>query len=313
MRSVPSLLGILCLSLVACDRGGDDPPKKPVDEAKKADETKAEPDKKDEGEASLKVAAGDPPVDGPVPPETSMVVFSIEGALNPLGCFDKDKGQMLGAEACLDLVPEGAEVRLSSIDSEYNKIAGPRVEPQCLIGSGKTVAIEVEGITEGAQFVYGTFPRSAMKTVRFVEDKTLDARRIRLSDEEKQKLSAAAGGGLTPETIEPHQVAEVDVYGDGSKDKVYSVFAPDPRVSEQYRWSGVFLAKGGSLGALTLLDKSTTKRDVFEVRGTVDLDGDGKKELWMRLVFEEGAGDRIVALDGKSAKPLGGWSCGAGR
>jgi hypothetical protein len=284
----------------------------------KKDEEKEEPKKpkkeepEDEGEASLQVAAGDPPVDGPMPPDESMVLFSVEGALYPLACFNKDKGKILAHEDCLDLVPSGAEVRLSSIESEYNKVAGDKVEPQCLAGSGKKIAVGVEGITEGAQFVFGTFPRQAMRGVTFIEDETLEPSNKRLSDEEKEKL-AAASGGMTAEEIESHQVVEIDADGDGKDDKIYSVFAPDPKVSEQYKWSGIFLAKGGDLGSLELLEKSKTKRDVFEARGVFDLNGDEKNELWIRLVFEEGAGDRVYAIDSGSPKPIGNWSCGAAR
>jgi hypothetical protein len=110
-----------------------------------------------------------------------------------------------------------------------------------------------------------------------------------------------------------HQVAEIDVDGQDPKEKVYAVYLPDPASSEQYSWSGIFLAKGGDLDQLQLLEKSTTKRDVFEVRGTLDLDGSGPAELWMRLVFEEGGGDRVVQLEGDTVNPLGKYSCGAAR
>jgi hypothetical protein len=33
----------------------------------------------------------------------------------------------------------------------------------------------------------------------------------------------------------------------------------------------------------------------------------------MRLVFEEGGGDRVVQLEGDKVKPLGKYSCGAAR
>jgi len=88
---------------------------------------------------------------------------------------------------------------------------------------------------------------------------------------------------------------------------------PDPKVLEQYKWSGAFLAEGGSLDKLTLLEKSKTKKDVFEVRGSLDLHGDKVHELWMRLVFAEGAGDRIVKLKGGKPDPVSKWSCGAVR
>jgi hypothetical protein len=110
--------------------------------------------------------------------------------------------------------------------------------------------------------------------------------------------------------LRAHQVAEIDVDDDGKSDKVYAVFLPHPTLSEQYNWSGIFWAKDVNLDNLVLLEHSRTKRDVFEVRATLDLDGDKTNELWLRLVFAEGGGDRLVQIDGGRPKALGGWTCG---
>ena len=71
--------------------------------AKDSKETKKEADKEAEEDdaGSLVVAEGDGGVDGPVPPDTSMVFFGVEGALYPLACFDKASGKSdKGCEKC---------------------------------------------------------------------------------------------------------------------------------------------------------------------------------------------------------------------
>jgi hypothetical protein len=88
------------------------------------------------------------------------------------------------------------------------------------------------------------------------------------------------------------------------------VFIPHPSLPEQYAWSGIFVALGGNLDDLVLLDQSKSKRDVIEVRATLDIDGDGHEELWLRATSEEGSGDRVVDLEGKDAKAIGNWTCG---
>jgi hypothetical protein len=108
-----------------------------------------------------------------------------------------------------------------------------------------------------------------------------------------------------------HQVAEV--HGITAKDKFFSVYVPHPKIAEQYSWSGAFLAEGGDMAKLQLVEKSKSKKDVFEVRGWLDLDGDKANELWLRIVWEENAGDRVVTLKGGKPKALGQWSCGAAR
>jgi len=302
MRRTSNLFAC-ALALLASSCKKDEPPQ----EAPKPATPEPEVD-------SLRVAEGDPPVDGPVPPETSMVFFGVEGSLYPLACYDAAKKALLSGEPCLAMVPAGAEVRVASEDAEYNKVAGERAEPHCLIGSGKNVAVAVEGITEGASFFYGVWPRSTMKLVKPVDRDSTSPRATQLGSDEVTKLSAAvkAKGGSVGDELRAHQVAEVDLDGQGKPDKVYSVFVPDPSISEQYRWSGLFLAPEGNLDGLVFIAQSKSKRDVFEVRGTVDLDGDGQRELWTRMVFEEGAGDRIVTFQDGKPKAVGDWSCGAG-
>lgn len=265
----------------------------------------------DEGEPTLQVAEGQDAVEGPVPPETSMVFYVVEGALLPLACFDKEQGKMLSGAPCLQMAAAGEEARLSSVDSAFNRPVGEPTEPQCMAGSGKKVALAVEGISESANFKYAAWPPSALKVVKWVPEDTTSPQRTRLDDDEAETLLAAVRkqGGRGDE-LRAHQVAEVDVDDDGKRDKIYAVFIPHPTLSEQYNWSGIFWAKDGDLDNLVLLDRSKTKRDVFEVRGTLDLDGDKTNELWLRLVFAEGAGDRIVQIDGGQPKALGSWSCG---
>lgn len=304
MRIRPALPLLWALTFALACPSDDKADNKPKTDSTPAKEPVAKVD------PSLEVEEGDPPVDGPVPPDTNMVFYTVEGGLYPLACFDKDKKALLSGRACLEMAKEGAEVRLSSIDAEYNRVAGATVEPQCLAGSGKQIALNVEGISTGAQFVFATWPRSAMNIVKVVPEESTDPYEARVSDEEAIALKKAIGSAGSGE-LGVHQVAEIDVDGDKEKEKVYSVFIPDPKVNEQYVWSGLLLAMGGDLSKLTVIEKSKTKRDVFELKGVLDIDGDNVGELWMRLVFEEGGGDRIVDLvDGKPV-PVTKWTCGA--
>jgi hypothetical protein len=315
-----SALCVLVL-LCGCDRltGGDKKTAEAgdagngakADEAGDAKEEKTE-EAGDDANA-MKVAQDGAAIEGPVPPETSMVFFLFENELMPLGCFDKDKKTIAAGEACLAMVKDGEEVRLASHDSQYSRKVTGRVEPECQAGSGKKSALTVEGATGGADFLYGAWPQSGIKIVKTIDKETLEPAAVTLSDDEKGKLAAAvkaAGGGSGD--LEAHQVAEFDLDGNDKKDKFIAVFIQDQNMTEANQWSGAFVARDGNLGDLVHVATSKSKRDVFELRGTLDLDGAAPSELWVRLAFDEGAGDRLFKIAGKKAEPIGEWTCGAG-
>jgi hypothetical protein len=301
--------GALALFAAACNKGGEDGGKdgKAKTDGKANGDGKADGGAADDGEPTLKVAEGSEGVDGPVPPDASMVFFQVEGALIPLACFDKDKGTLAGGPACLSLVPAGADVRVSAGDEAFNKKVGERATPTCLDGSDDKDALSAENLTGGAEFTYGTWPPSGLKLVTLVPDETKEPPATQIDDDTKAKLAKAipAQGSITAQ-----QVAEIDVDGDDKKDGIYSAFIPHPKLQGQYAWSGVFLAPDGNLDAPVLLTHSPSGKHVFEVVGTLQADGKGDRELWIRMKYAEAAGDAVFQLEGNGAKPLHKWSCG---
>lgn len=299
------------LMLAACDKDKDSTPKDKATDKGKA--KGGSPDAKKDGDEveSLVVADADEGGAGPVPPQESMVFFTVEGALYPLGCYDKASKAMTGGKGCREMVKTGDKVRVASHDSQYNKVAGEPTVPQCLAGSGKKIGIGVEGITEGADFKYAAWPPSTLKAVHEVDPESTQPAAITLDDEDKAKLFAAIKSNWSGAKgeVQAHQVAQIDADGQGKKDTVYSVFLPHPKLAEQYLWSGAFLALEGNLDAPILLEKSKSKRDVFEVRGWLNLDGAGSNELWMRMVFEESTGDHLLNISSGKAVALSRFSC----
>jgi len=317
LGSVLGLVAVLAVPACTREKAADD--KKDGKDGKDAKETKdgkagKDPGKADDGgEATLQVADGDAGVEGPVPPETSAVFFGVEGALYPLACYDKDSKKLIAGDACLKMVPPGTDVRIASKFSSFTKKAGDLTEPQCLAGAGKKVAIAVEGITEGADFVYGTWPLAAIKLVTRAADESTTPAKTQLGDDKQAKVAAAvkaAGGNGDPQI---NQVAEIDLDGDGKKEMIIAAYIPDPRSDENYSWSGLMVAPAGDLAKLGVVEKNTNgKPDVFELRGTIDLDGDKHAELWLRRQSQDGsAGDRMYAGSGAQWKGIGSWTCGA--
>lgn len=320
-RTTKLLTLIACLSLphAACKLGGDDEDKKKKEDDEGGDDKAPKADDKgeaaeDEGAEGLQVAVGDEGAEGPVPPESSMVLFSIEGALVPLACFDKDGGGKLKTgEACLAMVKEGDMVRLDAgLGNARNKAAGPRMVPLCMQGEKKTNAIQIEGIAD-ANYKFAAFPPSTAKAVKPVDGASLEGTALMVDDDTKAKIFAAMkkDRGSVKGEVEMHQVAEVDVDGNPTKEVFYSAYIKHPKVLEQYLWSGIFMAKDGNIDDLVLMEKSKKGKEVFEVRAALDLDGAGTNELWMRNQYADGGGDAVYTVGPDGAKRLGKWSCGA--
>ena len=304
----------LVFAVVAC--GSKTEKKQDAKTAAKADAKNG--DAKAEGGSDpadqLVVAHDDTVEKGPVPPDADLVFFVVDGGLLPLGCFSKATAKVATGNQCLDMVADGAEVRVGSGDTSTLKKVTGRAEPLCLAGSGKKVALAAEGLSTEANYRFAAWPPAGFRTVELVSDDTLDPNNLVLSDEQQQALQAAikASGARASGEVAAHQIASVDIDGNDNKETVFSAHIPHPKQPERYLWSGMFLAPDGDLSKLALLSRSKSKEDVLEVRGTIDIDGDGRRELWMRLVFEEGGGDRLFVVDANNkAKPLGSWTCGA--
>jgi hypothetical protein len=266
-----------------------------------------------EADAPEPLAVTDLPTNdpGPVPPATSMVFYVVEGALLPLGCFDQPRKALRPGSECLDLPPPGAEVRLSAGETSVVKTLGEPTEPLCTRGEGRKTARAIPGLTTGANFEWAVWPRSTFKEVVVVPDETVFSTGKPLDGPERTALAAAIKRvGQAEGELVAHQIARLPAAQEGSQDLFYSVFVTDP-AAEEYRFSGIFLAPGGNLERLQLLEQSRSKKDVFEVRGALDLDGNGTRELWLRMIFDEGAGDALVRVDAQGARRLGSWSCGA--
>jgi hypothetical protein len=247
---------------------------------------------------------------GPKPPETSSVLFSVDGGLLPLACFDKDKKAILTGGDCVALVAEGSEVYM---ESSFGKKALEKT------GSGTTMstcgdegAIPTAALSAGAEYDWAVWPKSVAPTFEQLSPDTWSDRGARLEEAEAKAIQDAMAkhGGSKGEFLSK-QKASLDVDGDGKKELFVSAVLISPSDPDTFAFSGLFMAFGGDLANVVLIDRTKKGTDVVKLFGAVDLDGDGKRELWTGISFDGGAGERIVQL-GAEPKPLGKWTCGAG-
>ncbi|TPV93233.1 MAG: hypothetical protein B7733_21565 [Myxococcales bacterium FL481] len=249
---------------------------------------------------------------GPVPPETSAVFFSVDGAMTPLACFDAEKKRLVGGQACKKLMPDGAEVLLSSeFSTELDKAGGAKAA-MCEVG-GKPQSIGTPRLDGGAAFDWAAWPKSLGRVVEAVKAETRKDRNKQLSPDEVAAVKAVIAK-LAPRAakgeLRPYQKATLELGGDDRPELFLSVVVAHPTDPDRNLFAGLFYAPGGDLASLKPIHTSTKPDDFIALEGAVDLDGDGQRELWVSLAFDGGAGDRVFRIDGDKANPLAPWTCG---
>lgn len=248
---------------------------------------------------------------GPTPPDTSAAMFAVDGALLPIGCFDKDKGAFATGADCAALVAEGSEVYM---EDSYGKKALDKTgagtkDSLC----GDAGGLPTSGLDGGAAYDWAVWPKSLGNTFTQIDPETWSDKGARLEEvEEKAVLAAIAEVRNVKGDFQPRQKASVDIDGDSKEELFISAIVVHPSTTDEFLFSGLFMAPGGDLGNLVLIDKAKKGRaDVIQLRGVVDLDGNGTGELWTGIAFDGGNGDRVVQLVDGAPKPLGKWTCGA--
>ncbi|MEZ4382879.1 MAG: hypothetical protein R3A79_16205 [Nannocystaceae bacterium] len=305
---VPALA--LALPIVGCKKGEEKQEEEKTSEAEPVKEAPADP--RDPDTSLDKVVKG-PDLSGPVPPETSMVFFTVDGALIPVGCFNKDKGKLAAGKDCLALAPKGADVYLKSQYSDQLDTIGEPKNALCEVGVAKPTSVATPATDSGAAFDWAASPKSAARNVVSVPADTWDDASIKFTDDEK-KAVAAAIAAINDKTKDVetnmHQAASLDLDGDGKDERIFSAYVINPRDTARYLFSGVFVARGTAPETMILVDKTKTNSEIFKVRAAADLDGDGTFELWLNAAFDEGGGDRMYVWKGDTFNGLGKWTCG---
>jgi hypothetical protein len=305
---------ILCLlaviALPAC--GGTD--------AEKSDE-KAPPTKAPDGpptpEENPRVADDGPLPDldlsGEAPPGVAGVFFSVDGAMIPLGCWDPAAKKLVGGKACITLAKKGDSVLLSSEHGRALDVVGDPRNALCEVEE-RPSSLGTPALDAGQAYEWAAVPKALGAKAEQVSSKTKSDEATQLADDERaalQKAALALAPGATDGELRCTQKAELDIDGDGTKERFFGVLVGHPTSPDRSLLSALFMAPGGDLGRLRAIETSKRDLDVFTIRGAVDLEGDGRRELWVTLTFDGGSGDRLVHLDGEKAEPLAKWTCGA--
>ncbi|MBA3546709.1 MAG: hypothetical protein H0T76_09525 [Nannocystis sp.] len=298
----------LALLLTAC---GGDAKKTDAKADVKVDVKAATPpeDVKHDPGTSLDKAVTAIDLAGPVPPEASAVFFAVDGALIPLACYLADKKKLAGGKDCLKVVKQGDEVYLKSNSAEnLDKIGAPKAA-LCEVGGGGTpTSLSVPAVDAGAPFDYAVAPKSLARQVVLMPEDSWGEKKPNLAAEDLAALTLLA---KVEGELSTRQLASQDLDGDGAADKIASIYQVNPKDSERFSFSGVFVQFASAPGTWTLVESNKNDTLTYTVRAALDLDGDRNHELWINSVSTDGAGgDRIYQVTKTGATGLGKWSCG---
>lgn len=304
-----SALALAATLVTGCGKGDED--KK--EDGEKTGEKK-EVTKKEEAKTPPPPVKKEPALDlsGPLPPETSTVVYGVNGALIPLGCYDSESKKVMGGPACLEIAKKDDEVFLGSPDGNaLDKIDTPR-NALCEVAD-KPKSLGTPALDTGASYLWAVYPKSLAKTAVTMGPDSRAEAKIQLSDEETTALLAAAANEAKKAAggeVRSIQKGMLDVDGDGTDEVFYGIAVHAAGNPNKLLFSGLLMADGGKLDAIRLIEKNRDPNDVITLRGGVDLDGDGRRELWIGVEAEGISGEKAVVV-GDKITALASWSCGA--
>ena len=239
-------------------------------------------------------------------------------ALVPLACHGR--GALEGGQRCLAFTEEGGVLKL---EGGEQVVASGRTRPHCPGGLSRAMGLALPGPVS-AGFAVWPAKRLAAVTVPtggkpwepsacqgWCSFRRAGHPRVRVEATQMARLAAAArAAGLPTDTgpLEVLQAYTLDQDGDGKAERFFAVAALDPR-EEDYAFAFSALFMEGARGRPVLVRREDSAAVVL--RGAVDLDGDGRRELWLLLTPTSGGGvgHEVVQVTQRRANLLGGYRC----
>jgi hypothetical protein len=233
-----------------------------------------------------------PPKATPATPQTGALFASVRDVLLPIGCYDAQKKAWGGGDACTTLVARGAQVAMEagaprSITGHDSPIEGCSLGPLLR--------------TDGPSLGFAIYPTTARTSVRalprrrgFGRGPATDA----LTADEKTKIEAqlknADAVGAAPAI--GLSATSVDVDGDGKDDRILVVRLAAAGAHPRFEWVGAVYVARSATGRVDLV--AADEGAELEVRGTLDVDQDGVREIWYASTFVEEEGRNETITDG---------------
>ncbi len=222
-------------------------------------------------------------------PQSGALFASVRDALLPIGCYDAGKRAWGAGAACTSLVPKGARVALE---------AGA---PRAIVGDeAPDLGCDLGPLlrTDGPSMGYAAWPLDLRATVRLEPPRRGLERPPPLSAEDGAKIAAQLKGPDAPgvEPLEGSVVATLDLDGDGKDDRVLVVHLAPAAPHARFGFVGALFVARSAAGRVDLV--TAEEGAELELRGTLDVDRDGVRELWWRASVCEDDGPSETLSEG---------------
>ena len=246
-------------------------------------------------------------------PDVSTVFFSVEGAMIPMACFDRKAGKIKAGSACLPYVSDGARVLLASESGRMLDTVQGKRNALCELRY-KPTSLSTPGLAAGNTYTYGAYPKALGRSVAVVSSASESDRATEIDAALRELLFAAVQASnprIKNGRLRVTQRAKHDINGDGSPEEFVSVVVTREDNADKGLFSGLFQLSSEPGGSPTLIETGKGL-DVVRLRGSLDLDGDKTRELWLGLAYDGGNADRIYVRSGSGEyDAVGKWTCGA--
>ncbi len=254
--------------------------------------------------APTPVAAAPAP---PVKPHGRVFLAATESGLIPIACHEAHVPKFSTGEPCLALAPVGSELRLES--GALAKVTGTG---PAACGGGQALVV-----TAPAEALRGH--ATAPSDPPFVETVPPSTPADALAAAPEGTLAGIAAAVATDhptlkdaKRLQLHQWSEIDLDGDGKPEGLASVSLP--AVSDEDdappAFAGIYLVPATE-GARPRKIKGEPGGVQYTVLGAVDLDADGRPELWLNSYDDDGFAWSIEQVGSAQLTELGRWRCNA--
>jgi len=244
----------------------------------------------------------------PIKPHGRVFLAASESGLIPIACHEAHVPKFSTGEPCLALAPVGSELRLES--GALAKVTG---SGPAACGGGQALVV-----TAPAESLRGH--ATAPSDPAFVETVPPSTPADALAAAPEGMLASIAAVVATDhpalgdaKRLRLHQWSEIDLDGDGKPEGLASVTLP--AVSDEDdappAFAGIYLVPAVEGARPRKLKGEPGGGVQYTVLGVVDLDADGRPELWLNSYDDDGFAWSIEQVGSAQLTELGRWRCDA--